>query len=489
MRLFFLTGLLVVLALTFANAETKMMNWDDTTRDVYIDGQLDRDAQVLYPAKGKQLVMFSAKLKQAVLLDTAAGTVNVIDKSAFNFSNDRATATASVALSPKPAGKYTKIHDSIYHFAVEGKAILINRHEGALGEITEEKLWEIVPTWKSLLDNYRPNPDSVATLKNINEDTQLTVILGTWCHDSKDHVPRFLKAVQVANNKHLRVKLIALDRGFSKSTDKLQRYQITNTPTFIVERNGHELGRINETPAVPLVEDDLVAILNGKPNVHHGSGDHGPQLAQGSYQYRNREGRETGTERWQLYSTDNDGRLIHSEIVQGDLRTETYYEIDNKKRPVFVEITIRQGDRIIRERAYTEKNDLDIHITGDAGVLDQFVDFPERAVLSSPAVAAEMWGGAAVSDSKDGGSLSRYVALSDFDNLGGFVDKVDYEAKGEESIHTPAGDFRAKQVIQKTGTESRKLYAHPNLGIPVMGDLKDGGSFVLTSLEISSASR
>src|SRR4051812_8838006 len=208
MKIIVRTGLLVIFALTFTNAQTtKSMNWEDATRDVYIDGQIEREAQVLFPDSGKQMVLFTSKTKQAVVIDTATATVNVIDKDAFKFSADRATAKAANPLSPKPIGKYTKINDSIYNFAVDGKAILINRHEGALGEITEEKLWEVVPIWHSLLDNYRPNPEAVAALKNINKETQLIIVLGTWCHDSKVHVPPLLKAVQIANNKKLHVKL------------------------------------------------------------------------------------------------------------------------------------------------------------------------------------------------------------------------------------------------------------------------------------------
>ena len=459
------------------------MNWEDAPRDVYIDGQIDRGAQVMFSDSGKIMVLFSSNLKQAAFIDTAAGTVSVINKDKFKFSADRATAKSPEEFETKVTGNYTKISDTIYNFVVEGKTVLINRHEGALGEITEEKLWETVPVWKALLDNYRPNPDSVAALKNINDDTQLIVVLGTWCHDSKDHVPRLLKALQVANNKHIHVKLIALDRGFTKSPEIVQHYQVTNTPTVIVERNGREVGRINETPAVPLIEDDLVAILNGKPNVHPGSAEHGAQLAKGTYQYRNRDGKESGKEEWQLYATNSGGRLVHSDITREDLRTEIFYETDRKSRPVYIEITIRQRDHIIRERSYIEKENLIVRLVGDAGVLNQTVNFPQRSAFSTTALASEGW----AAQAKENGQVSRYVALSGFDSMGGFIDSVGYEAKGDENIHTPAGDFHAKRVIEKTRTESLQLYVHPQLGIPIMGDLKGGGSFVLASIETLSA--
>src|SRR5882724_580383 len=112
MRTIFLTILLSTFCCLIASAQTKSMNWDDSTRDVYIDGQIDREAQVLFPDSGKQMVLFSSKLKQAVMIDTAAGTVGVVDKNSFKFAADRATAKSVDGLSPQPVGKYAKINDS-----------------------------------------------------------------------------------------------------------------------------------------------------------------------------------------------------------------------------------------------------------------------------------------------------------------------------------------------------------------------------------------
>jgi len=479
---------LVVFALAVASGQTPSMSWDDSTRDVYIDGQIDRQAQVLVPEDDNLMVMISSRLKQAVLLNSSAGTVDVVDKDAFKFSADRSTASSPEKLSSKTVGKFTKI-SNVYSFIVEGKPILINRHEGALGEITEEKLWETVPVWHSLMENYSPSADAVSGLKTIDKNTQLTVILGTWCHDSKNQVPRLLKAVETANNKNLHVKLIALDHGFTKSIATLEHYQVTNTPTIIVQQNGHEIGRINETPAVPLIEDDLVAILRGKPNIHHGSSDHGPQLAQGAYQYLDRDGKETGREKWELYITTNNGRFLHSSITRGDLRTEIYYETDPKRYPVFIEITVYQGDRITRARYNIEDHKLTAHMTGNAGVSDQTTSFPLRSAFSSPAIAGEEWGWVAATEAKSDAPVMTYFALSGIDSPGGFVDNVAYESKGEQTIHVPAGEFRVVPVVQKTKTESREWYASAQLGIPIKGEMKDGGTFVLTSLETAPAGK
>src|SRR5581483_2027505 len=187
------------------------------------------------------------------------------------------------------------------------------------------------------------------------------------------------------------------------------------------------------------------------------------------------------------YSTNSGGQLLHSDITKGDVRTEVYYEIDAKRHPVFIETTIREGDRIVRERSYTEDHKLHNHIAGDIGVLDQTADFPEADAFFSPAIATAGFGWAA--GSKDLMQVPTYFALSGLDNVGGFVEGISYEQQGDETVHVQAGDFRAQRILQKTKSESHNLYMHPQLGIPVKGETKDGGTFVLTSLEIASSSK
>jgi len=46
-------------------------------------------------------------------------------------------------------------------------------------------------------NNYRPDPSSIEKLKSIEENYSITVVLGTWCGDSKEQVPHFFKIINL----------------------------------------------------------------------------------------------------------------------------------------------------------------------------------------------------------------------------------------------------------------------------------------------------
>src|SRR6185295_10196549 len=70
------------------------INWSDTTRDVYVDNELDRGVQVLTADSPSRLALISSKLDSAVVLDVSQHTVSTIAKDSFKFSADHATATS-----------------------------------------------------------------------------------------------------------------------------------------------------------------------------------------------------------------------------------------------------------------------------------------------------------------------------------------------------------------------------------------------------------
>ncbi|HSB12177.1 MAG TPA: hypothetical protein VLM38_22005, partial [Blastocatellia bacterium] len=67
----------VILALVAANlasaspAKPSSITWSDSTRDVYIDNELDRGAQVLTADSPSRLALISSRLDSAVVLEVA----------------------------------------------------------------------------------------------------------------------------------------------------------------------------------------------------------------------------------------------------------------------------------------------------------------------------------------------------------------------------------------------------------------------------------
>jgi len=151
-------GVGVVAAQTNKAAQTNLSNWSDSTRDVYIDNELDRDAQVLTAESPSRLALISTRLESAVVLDVTEHSVKTISKTVFQFGADRTSATSEShsesTAAMKVVGRFTRVDGPIYFFVVEGKPVLIRSHPGATGEMSVDKLWDTVPVWRSVMKNY-----------------------------------------------------------------------------------------------------------------------------------------------------------------------------------------------------------------------------------------------------------------------------------------------------------------------------------------------
>ncbi|HKG23674.1 MAG TPA: thioredoxin family protein, partial [Blastocatellia bacterium] len=369
-------GLLVLLLCAIAPGARaggfETFTWNDVTRDVYIDNEVDRSAQVLMLDAPRRVAVISPKLDRALVLDVGERTVSTVAKEAFRMSPDRASATSDSAAPSEAAGKFAQVDGSTYLFAVNGRAVLIKPHPGLTGEVSEARLMETVPVWRSLMEAYKPAPEAVSALRAANAEAAVTVVLGSWCPDSKNYVPRLLKALHEAGNDRLRVNIIGIDSQFHDPMATIQQRGITNVPTLIVERGGREIGRVVETPASETMEQDLAAILNGKQPPHPGRWERGPKIAQGLYVYKDASGKERGRERWELYSTAEGGNLVHSEITTGDTATEIWHRVDAARKPSMVEITRRRGPGVARARYRFGDGSLTARLRGNgSGVVEQ----------------------------------------------------------------------------------------------------------------------
>jgi len=486
MRVKILFALFVIAGGAAASAQTSnapAINWSDTTRDVYVDNELDRGVQVLTADSPSRLALISAKLDSAVVLNVSEHTVSTISKDAFQFTADRTSATSESTAAMKVVGKFTRVDGPIYFFVVDGKPVLIRAHPGATGEMSIYKLWETVPVWRSVMKNYEPNAQAVEQIKATDKDTTVTLALGTWCPDSKNYIPRLIKALRAAGNDKIQVKLVGIDNQFREPVTTVQPRRITNVPTVIVERGGREIGRIVETPAASTMEEDLASILNGKQPVHNGRWDRGPKLASGAYSYRDRSGKQVGAESWELFSTSEGGYLVHSRITTGDLTTEVFHRVDAKRRPSFAEVTKFHSDDQTRTRFTIDNNTLTARMRGSvSGVVSQTLEVPEHLFLSSPSIAAQ---GFVQAQETDRYQISSYFAPQEFDKAMGMLATASCETKGEETVRVPAGEFRARHVVRKTDRETSEWWVHSKLGVPVKG-MAGGVEYVLTSFEHSS---
>src|SRR5262249_13954804 len=156
-----------------------------------------------------------------------------VPRRAFRLSADGAGADLDSAAKLEHLGRFQKVDAVATTFASGGHVYLIARHQGVYGEIDEARLWETVPVWKRVADAYTPEAATIAGLKRISTPVRLTAVFGTWCGDSKEFVPRLLKAVHDAGNPKISVRLVALDLDFRRPADVIQGRRIINVPTIL----------------------------------------------------------------------------------------------------------------------------------------------------------------------------------------------------------------------------------------------------------------
>ncbi|MEE1885476.1 thioredoxin family protein [Pedobacter flavus] len=111
---------------------------------------------------------------------------------------------------------------------------------------------------------YKIDSTKVALIKSIPQDYKITMVLGTWCGDSKLQVPHLFKIFDNAGIKEENIKIIAVNGVKQAENNLLEGLNIQRVPTIIIKnKDGIEIGRIVERPTTTL-ESDLLAILSPK---------------------------------------------------------------------------------------------------------------------------------------------------------------------------------------------------------------------------------
>jgi len=110
---------------------------------------------------------------------------------------------------------------------------------------------------------YTYNVDT-ATAQNLADklkDVRITIVMGTWCSDSRREVPRFFKILDKIKYPSSDVTIITVGRDKEGRGEETKGLDIELVPTFIFYKEGKELGRIVESPKVSL-EKDMEKILS-----------------------------------------------------------------------------------------------------------------------------------------------------------------------------------------------------------------------------------
>lgn len=377
-------GALILLS---AVLSTSPHDWRDSIRDVYIDGNLDRTAQTLTSAEPRMIAVVCGE--EVMLFDPDSGTVARAAKAQFAFAPDRVSATTTELVTTE-AGKLVKPDASTLFAKVGDHTMLIAAHQSHAGPMTTEELWATAPVWRSIADVYQPDGRIVERLEAIDTPVTLQVVMATWCGDSRQHVPRLLKSIALANNPNISVQLTGVGPDFDDPMAVIGGENITNVPTVIVRSGARELGRFVETPSNGTVEDDVCDIVAGTQKPHPGRYERGAMIASGTYLLRDARRRAEGTEHFELYERPGGGVIAHSNIAKKDgTSVETWASLDAERKPRLLEVTHRAATTT-RTRFRRNGELWSAHSRGsDGGLVDQTVLAPETFV--APATITYAW--------------------------------------------------------------------------------------------------
>ena len=91
---------------------------------------------------------------------------------------------------------------------------------------------------------YTPDKEGTVLLKAKGPQVQFLVFGGTWSESTKDILPKFFSLLDAASFPRDQVALVGVDHDKKTTNDLTETMHITSIPTFIVLKDGQEVGRV-----------------------------------------------------------------------------------------------------------------------------------------------------------------------------------------------------------------------------------------------------
>lgn len=113
-------------------------------------------------------------------------------------------------------------------------------------------------------NNYKVDTAIIQETTSLLKDKRIEIFLGTWCGDTKKHVPKMMKVLQAAKFDTTKLRVIFVDESSANYKQSPQHEEkgknIHHVPTFILYDHKGEMNRIVEDP-VESLEKDILKIL------------------------------------------------------------------------------------------------------------------------------------------------------------------------------------------------------------------------------------
>lgn len=133
-----------------------------------------------------------------------------------------------------------------------------------IGECNQEGLYSLPfnEFYTKEYNAYNPSPEIINKIINRDNNYKILIIMASWCGDSQEQVPRFLKIADIMRFGRDNIRIISVNKekkapGFENFLNEII---VERVPTFIfysTVNENLELGRIIETPQETLEMDWL----------------------------------------------------------------------------------------------------------------------------------------------------------------------------------------------------------------------------------------
>lgn len=113
--------------------------------------------------------------------------------------------------------------------------------------------------------NYSCKKEVIDSIKPFAQYIKLIVVMGTWCSDSREHIPALLRIVDAAGIRPAHLEFLGVDRSKQCSHPDISPMNIEYVPTIYVFYKGKLMGTIVETPKLS-IEEDLFHLITNTTN-------------------------------------------------------------------------------------------------------------------------------------------------------------------------------------------------------------------------------
>lgn len=92
----------------------------------------------------------------------------------------------------------------------------------------------------------KPDANAVEAFKEHANDFQMLIFAGTWCPDTHNLLPEFYRLADASGYADSSITLIGVDHNKTTLDNLSKTFHLVDVPTFIVMKNGKEVGRVVE---------------------------------------------------------------------------------------------------------------------------------------------------------------------------------------------------------------------------------------------------